>query len=1439
MGMNQDGLLSMWLMSRRDEFFTRADALQMYFQAGIDARLPMPAILKPVELWTGKQIISAAFPDTISLVKGPERQEDEENNLYPADSAVIVIRGQLLAGQLSKRTVGVAGGSLQHCIATCSAYAGNEDARIKAISSFFDAVERIGREFMVNHSFSIGISDVGIMCDRTSLGLGACWQRNESTANMCSCCRQNVTNREKAEELVGNVAGLIRRATSAEAALKFVKDGGHPDIIHDSRISAIERKIISMQDRVRDEQGTATATLFAKRVYSRNAVDEMVSAGSKGTATSRTQMAVMVGGQMIGGARVIDYSVAHGPAPPPLELQPSGKPARNLTSRLLAWPQYRPLPHFLRMYPGACEGGFVMQSFVTGLDPIAFWNHDAASRQGLIDSALNTAKSGYLQRRMMKGQVDLMVKYDGTVRNCNGKLIEFNYGTNGKFVQPKVFQPATAWSHAEIGQRLMWQSPAYAALLAAFPVLERENKAVGDAVAKLKKLLLADRDKNGTLYTPGNVRLMMADLSDACARLRDVHWPDVLPDEPGIVSAWTAAALVEEFFESAAKRKLIAEETLGLEARVWTCSRQLVGQWRFDEANVREALHRLEWLFYQSKVEPGDAVGAIAAVSMGEPTTQMTLNSFHKAGTTAAKVGGVELCNELVLATSNQKTPMVRAYMSADLAAAAQKDFEEIMAMLVPFPTRALPTEEPALFREICNVCPPDGPVIDFVPVSAESCDFYTDILQLAEYDWHGLSCVISFHVYERFGLFYGHSLCIVGNRVTIERAKDFPLASLVPATAAEFLAKERGVPCKLRYGGFMGNNVDQRAMFAALQTYLVKLCPKLSDRDPERIRQQAQYRKLVPLRQRVRTTLLGSMVTETAIDWLPLEPMANSRGKMFLCPHNAAADDVDRWTFDDTSVLSVAPGTGQKRGIAVADPLADNVLPACANPETCPWRTLLHVRCLSGFVATLYLRSDALELLEITANTLEEELSTGPLAGSYIVHLGEHNPETGCRALRLRARLCRIYKNNTSLSVADMNALDETSDLEKMMQSLFGVRVSGPAGTTAATMLPAQTGTLTSDGCIAQRQEIVLDVATHDLRHVLSMPGIDQTRTTANTIHEIVQVMGVEAARAVLVRELEEMVASGSTYVDRHHIALMADTMMATGRYLGFSHDHMRYMRDEPIMLASYEEQAQTLILAGQNAASVPAISPATSICLGQRIPGLGTAAFELFLDAAMVEAEAMPVPDELEHIDTEEYYRKRASIKASPSRDDTHVFTPARQSLSPAASPNRVPFSPIASDRFVSFMEVAATAAASADEAWNASPSSPSFSAIYSPSGTIASPMYSPSMAMYSPSSPSFASISSPAYSPSSPSFASITSPAYSPSSPSFAAVTSPAYSPSSPSFTFPPEQPAEVIAEEMAELGLGDEDDDGLDSGGEDVDYAPVDVGDDFVYDPNAQW
>ncbi|KAM0675865.1 DNA-directed RNA polymerase III subunit C1 (rpo31) [Gurleya vavrai] len=108
-------------------------------------------------------------------------------------------------------------------------------------------------------------------------------------------------------------------------------------------------------------------------------------------------------------------------------------------------PKTRTLPHFdssNSLTPLA--KGFVCNSFYSGLQPSEFFFHAVSGREGLVDTAVKTAETGYMQRRLMKAMEDLKIAYDNTVRNAVGEIIQFEYKEDLSSDVLKISEPGSA-----------------------------------------------------------------------------------------------------------------------------------------------------------------------------------------------------------------------------------------------------------------------------------------------------------------------------------------------------------------------------------------------------------------------------------------------------------------------------------------------------------------------------------------------------------------------------------------------------------------------------------------------------------------------------------------------------------------------------------------------------------------------------------------------------------------------------------------------------------------------------------------------------------------------------------------------------------------------------------------------------------------------------------
>ncbi|KAJ1481894.1 hypothetical protein T484DRAFT_2699091 [Baffinella frigidus] len=248
-----------------------------------------------------------------------------------------------------------------------------------------------------------------------------------------------------------------------------------------------------------------------------------------------------------------------------------------------------------------------------------------AGREGLVDTAVKTSRSGYLQRCLMKHLESLTVAYDGTVRDCDGGVTQFLYGEDG--VDP-VKQLGLRWlSH------LAENSQAVANTITQQVLDSMDRK----SYQKHAKAVRKDAKSQGVSYQEARAqRKPLASLGSADRQM----------------------GYVSENFED------YIDEFLASNANSPDAPMMLRGD---KAAGVFKELAYFKYA--RSLVAPGEAVGAVAAQSVGEPSTQMTLNTFHSAGQGNATAGIPRLRELIMTASKKPANPTMTLAISSKAAA--------------------------------------------------------------------------------------------------------------------------------------------------------------------------------------------------------------------------------------------------------------------------------------------------------------------------------------------------------------------------------------------------------------------------------------------------------------------------------------------------------------------------------------------------------------------------------------------------------------------------------------------------------------------------------------------------------------------------------------------------------------------------------------------------
>jgi len=195
-----------------------------------------------------------------------------------------------------------------------------------------------------------------------------------------------------------NVQDCIKIASEkVQKFVNLVQEGKLKTTPGKTVLETFEAGVLKVLDKARDDAGT-----FAERsLDERNNIKAMVTAGSKGSFVNIAQIIALVGQQAVSGGRI-----------------PYGFRKRSL-------------PHFPKDDLGDMSRGFVKNSYLNGLTPTEFFFHAMGGREGLIDTAVKTSETGYIQRRLVKSMEDVLVTYNGTVMNSEGMIVQFLYGEDG------------------------------------------------------------------------------------------------------------------------------------------------------------------------------------------------------------------------------------------------------------------------------------------------------------------------------------------------------------------------------------------------------------------------------------------------------------------------------------------------------------------------------------------------------------------------------------------------------------------------------------------------------------------------------------------------------------------------------------------------------------------------------------------------------------------------------------------------------------------------------------------------------------------------------------------------------------------------------------------------------------------------------------------------
>jgi len=342
-------------------------------------------------------------------------------------------------------------------------------------------------------------------------------------------------------------------------------------------------------------QATSDAgSLGQKSLSSENRLLAMVRSGSKGEPLNVAQMMACLGQTAIEGKRV-----------------PYGFTDRTL-------------PHYKKYDDSAGARGFIESSFIGGLTPQEFFFHAMSGREGLIDTAVKTADTGYIQRQLIKSMEDLVVHHDGTVRDANNNIIQYHYGedgTNPTKIETQAL-PIGKLSQEEIRTQFGMVGVDWSVVLKDGIVRDNDTELVADYVNTLlfdqrmmvEGVFQSKSLDSGSVFAPVNLARWILNIKTRFA-LKATEKTDLTP------------AYVLDGIKKIIARTHPYHKIWCALLRFHLAPHKLIVKERFTKEAYEMLMEIILVTHMKSWVQPGEQVGIVAAQSIGEPATQMTLNS--------------------------------------------------------------------------------------------------------------------------------------------------------------------------------------------------------------------------------------------------------------------------------------------------------------------------------------------------------------------------------------------------------------------------------------------------------------------------------------------------------------------------------------------------------------------------------------------------------------------------------------------------------------------------------------------------------------------------------------------------------------------------------------------------------------------------------------------
>jgi DNA-directed RNA polymerase II subunit RPB1 len=480
-----------------------------------------------------------------------------------------------------------------------------------ASSNFIDDLQNIITEYMKTSSFSVGISDL---------------------------ISDNKTNDE-----------IVKVITNKKIDVKNLIDQTQLGVFENNSGKTNQEEFETKVNNILNQAASEAGKIGLKSLSTDNRFVIMVNAGSKGSDLNISQMISCLGQQNVDGKRI-----------------PYGFEDRTL-------------PHYTKFDDSPASRGFVESSYINGLSPQELFFHAMGGRVGLIDTAVKTSSTGYIQRRLIKGLEDLMVNYDMTIRTNKNKIVQFSYGDDN-FDTIKVenqelpigeMSIQDIYAHYNIPE----ENKKTKSLSSMFikSTLTRYKKQMDATNEKCKfytDFLLDMRDKVvQNVFNNKEEKIVRVPVAFSYIIGNIIGQQSINSNSLVDITPLEAFELIEDAYKQLEQIYFANPNLLFKVLYFYYLSpKDLLFNKRFNRKALEILLETIVLTYKRAIVAPGEMVGMIAAQSIGEPTTQLTLNTFHFAGVASKSnvTRGVPRIEEILSLSAELKNPSLTVFLKPE-----------------------------------------------------------------------------------------------------------------------------------------------------------------------------------------------------------------------------------------------------------------------------------------------------------------------------------------------------------------------------------------------------------------------------------------------------------------------------------------------------------------------------------------------------------------------------------------------------------------------------------------------------------------------------------------------------------------------------------------------------------------------------------------------------